>query len=245
MLEALSQAALRMALAIERQAAEAPAEGSAPAAPGEAAMAFSRVSRAMRMSALLQSRLIADLQALAQSPARLAALAEAAQRGDPAYRHKARVEGVVERVAKATCGDDEDRLERLMVEAGERLDDDDIYGEVLTRPVGELVALICRDLGLDPDWTRLAQEAWAKEEIAGGDPRSPFIPLPLDGGEVGSEGDLSAAPQLNSHPHPQPSDAFVYEREDPHRGGRETGIPPPPPSNSSDVPTSSLIFDDC
>jgi pimeloyl-[acyl-carrier protein] methyl ester esterase len=37
-------------------------------------------------------------------------------------------------------------------------------------------------------------------------------PLPLDGGEVGSGGDLAAAPQLNGHPQPQPF---------PHQGGRE------------------------
>jgi hypothetical protein len=64
-----------------------------------------------------------------------------------------------------------------MTEVCERLDDDDIYGDVIARPVGELVALICRDLGLEPDWARLAEEAWAREEIERGDARSPFANL--------------------------------------------------------------------
>ncbi len=34
--------------------------------------------------------------------------------------------------------------------------------------------MICADLGLSPDWRRLAHEAWAQKEIAGGAPGSPF-----------------------------------------------------------------------
>jgi len=49
---------------------------------------------------------------------------------------------------------------------------------VLTRPVGELIALICRDLGLSPDWSLLAEEAWAQAEIAGGEAQSPFVSPP-------------------------------------------------------------------
>ena len=66
-----------------------------------------------------------------------------------------------------------------------------VNGDVRQRPVGELVALICRDLDLDPDWTRLAEEAWAKEEIASGVPSSPFLqqspshPPPTAAGEAG------------------------------------------------------------
>jgi hypothetical protein len=41
--------------------------------------------------------------------------------------------------------------------------------------VGELVAMICRDFGLEPDWDALEQEAWAQAEIAGGAAGSPFL----------------------------------------------------------------------
>ena len=47
---------------------------------------------------------------------------------------------------------------------------------VASRPVGELVALICRDFGLDPNWDALAEEAWAQAEMDGGAEGSPFAP---------------------------------------------------------------------
>jgi hypothetical protein len=123
----------------------------------------------VRLTIMLQSKLVGELQASEEGAARkAAALARQEARSDPEYVHKARVEGIVERVAKAECGDDEDEIDRLVAEAAERLDDGDIYGEVLSRPIGELVALICRDLGLEPDWARLAEEAWAQAEIEGG-----------------------------------------------------------------------------
>jgi hypothetical protein len=197
-LEELSIAALRVAQAIERQVTEssglaaavsAKAGSEAPEAPppslDTAALAFSRVARAMHTTALLQSRLIGDLeQGRGRHEARCEAETEAGieaerekQRTDPAWRHKIRVEEIVARVAKPQLGEDEKALDRLMTEVCERLEDDDIYGDVMTRPVGELVALICRDLGLDPDWPTLAQEAWAREEIESGAENSPFQTL--------------------------------------------------------------------
>lgn len=192
MVEALTESALRMAQAIERRATEAHAAGADgradgpadPAAASEAAMAFARVARAVRMASLLQSKLVKDVQALAEPPARTEAEIEAAraeaikaaEQADPAYGHKMRVEKVVARLARASCGGSELKLDRMMNEAVERLEDEDLYGDVRGRPVGELVALICRDLGIQPNWDYLANEAWAKAEIAAGDPRSPFFP---------------------------------------------------------------------
>jgi hypothetical protein len=178
-LDQLAAAGTRLALAIEQAAAEA----GEPAARAEAAKAFSRVTRSVRLTGLLQDRLIQDIGRLRSgaemtaTQAREAALAQAEEAkalADPAYAHKARVEAIVARVARAET-DDEDRLERLACEAGERLDDDDIYGDVSARPVGELVSLICRDLDVKPDWKRLGEERWAIEEAETGDPRSPFF----------------------------------------------------------------------
>ncbi len=154
-LDMLSEVGLELARDIQGRGAE------------DAAMAFSRVARAMRMTAMLQSRLIKDLSTAADEAD------EIAERLAPAYRHKARVEKIVERIAIDAC-DDETEVDGLIVEAGERLDDEDLYGDVLQRPVGELVALICQDLGLDPDWEALSQEAWAQEEMASGVAGSPF-----------------------------------------------------------------------
>ncbi len=157
-----------------------------------------------KLTALLQTRLLKDMDEARARAAfdriREAAMppvadddAEEARRTDPLYVHKARVEAIVERIAKGKAKNDEEKVDRLIREAGERLDDEDIYGDVLERPVGELVALICRDLGLDPDWTRLAEEAWAQEEIRIGAERSPFLraapkqelSFPLEGGRDG------------------------------------------------------------
>ena len=144
--------------------------------------AHARMARAVRLTVMLQAKLGKDLQwadsmadIQARSAATAAAAATDARRRDPTYVHKARVENIVERVAREACGEDEEKLDRLMTEACERLDDEDLYGKVLTRPIGELVALICRDLNLGPDWTRLAEEAWAREEIESGAAGSPFL----------------------------------------------------------------------
>jgi hypothetical protein len=193
-LERLSEAALELAMAIKDQAVDG---GTA----AEAALPFSRVARSARMIALLQSRLLKDMdEARARnrldpdSEEGMIAAAQESLRLDP-ERHlrKLRVERIFDRVAKAHT-DDEERIGRLLIEAGERLDDDDIYGDILQRPVGELVALLCRDLGLDPDWTRLAEEAWAQEEIASGAwalPRPP--PLAGEGDREAVEGAQCAA----------------------------------------------------
>lgn len=190
-LERMAEAALELAVAIKDQAIH---DGTA----AEAAMPFSRVARSARMIALLQSRLLKDMDEArrrdALDPDSDEALVEAARKAaltDPAYRHKFRVERVFDRVAKAACAEDEDRIDRLVIEAGERLDDDDLYGDILQKPVGELVALLCRDLGLDPDWTRLAQEAWAQAEIGRGAEGSPFTRAPPFSAENGGEDPLA------------------------------------------------------
>jgi len=41
-------------------------------------------------------------------------------------------------------------------------------------PVSEIIAHICRDLRLEPDWPQLAEEAWAQDEIASGAPERPW-----------------------------------------------------------------------
>jgi hypothetical protein len=65
--------------------------------------------------------------------------------------------------------DDEETLEILMTEACERLDDEDLYGDLLQHPISEIVARLCQDLGLDPDWAELAKELWAVREIESGE----------------------------------------------------------------------------
>jgi hypothetical protein len=177
-----------MARQIERRTVEPAPEGEPAPPPETLAMAFSRVARAVRMTSLLQARLLKEMDEGARRAAfdnRWAApppepepdaIDDAeidAAMSEPAFVHKVRVERIVGRVAKA-AHDDAETVDRLLAETTERLDDEDLYGDVLTRPVGELVSLICRDLGLDPDWERLSQEAWAQAEMAEAPAGSPF-----------------------------------------------------------------------
>ena len=172
----LAEAGLNLALAIERQATT---EGAAPVVAGDVALAYARVSRAVRLSVALQAKVIKDLQALDQAAAsRLYGQTVNAERERQrlAEQRQDRVQRIVERVIAAEVADAAE-VDRLAEAASERLEHDDIYGDLAKRPVGEIIALICRDLDLSPDWTRLAAEAWAQEEIESGAAGSPFAAL--------------------------------------------------------------------
>ncbi len=212
LLDRLAEVGLEIALTLERQAkAAAPEERAGdPSVDLQAvALAYSRVARAVRLTILLRSKL-ADAGDMPEVDP-----VDDAQ--EAAEGRKLRIERVVRRIVQAET-DDEEKIERLLDEATDRLDEDDCYGDVMMRPVSEIVADICRDLGLDPDWSRLAQEAWAREEVRSGEAGWPLASaLPRDGEAVGSGGDGPASMRPQGHPHPRPF---------PPRGGRE----PPPPS---------------
>jgi hypothetical protein len=196
----LAEAGLNVALAIERQATAAAADAPGAAGPspppepgpliqgpviqgpivqGDIALAYARAARAVRLTVALQAKLVGDLQALDEAAARSRrgeqAEAERARQALETAR-KERVERIVERVIRAEL-DDEEAADRLAEAAWERLDHDDIYGDLTAEPVGEIIARVCRDLGLSPDWGRLAEEAWARDEIRGGAAGSPFLAL--------------------------------------------------------------------
>jgi hypothetical protein len=173
MLDRLAEAGLEIALAIERRVKAA--EPSHPLAElNAAAMAYARAARGVRLAILLQDQLTQE----AGDPDEVARQAEAAEaQAQAAHKtaHIGRAVRIIERVATDHCGKRADKAAAYAYAARERLDDDDIYGLVATRPVGELVALICRDLGLQPDWDALAEEAWAQAEIASEAEGSPFL----------------------------------------------------------------------
>jgi hypothetical protein len=184
MLGRLAEAGLNLALAIEQQAtaaqAEAPEASDAAAERlGALALAYGRVSRAVRLSVALQGRVLKELQALDEVAARTrkGELVEAARTAAAqAAERKGRVERIVGRVI-AEAFDDQAEADRAAEEAWDRLEHDDIYGDISRKPVSELIARICQDLGLSPDWPRLAQEAWAEEEISSGAAGAPLARL--------------------------------------------------------------------
>ena len=140
----------------------------------------------MRLTVALQSKLVDGLAAL---EAGLLTADPAAPRPDPDYILKARVERIVERAAEAEHDDDACAVDALVTEAGDRLDDIDLYGDLLDRPVSEILARICADIGLSLDWSRLAREAWARTEVRDGQASTALIqalgdpPPPLDEAE--------------------------------------------------------------
>ena len=66
------------------------------------------------------------------------------------------------------------RLRDACTEARERLADEDLYGDLSTAPLSEIVERICRDVGLSPNWARLAEEHWAQAELSAGEAVPPL-----------------------------------------------------------------------
>lgn len=167
----LAEIGLTLAQGIERQAAE----GEIPAT--SAAIAYGRVARAVRLTIALQSKLVAEAQAAASAPDR------------DRDERRTRIRRIVGRVVDSETLD---RAESVYQkgEAAERLEHDDIYGDLLSRPTSEIVAEVCRDLGLKPHWSRLATEAWARDEIAAGAAGAPLTGAPLTGDLNDDDDDL-------------------------------------------------------
>jgi hypothetical protein len=168
----LAEIGLAIATALEQQVT---AEG----AKGETALAYARVSRAVRLTVALQSSVLQDLQALDRAAgSRLYEQGCKAERDQQrrARAHRERVERVLDRVIEGEAKSEAEG-ERLAAAVYERLEHDDIYGDLATRSVSEIIDLVCRDLGLAPDWVSLAQEAWAKDEIESRTAAAPLAAL--------------------------------------------------------------------
>jgi hypothetical protein len=189
MLGRLAQAGLNMALALEAQALATHPDAAAdqgpqpygvpmpapvsldfpPPEPCELALAFTRVSRAVRMTVALQARL---LKGDAGGPNALAATAPAPPPPETRAQRASRAGAILRRLVAGSEGDAFEAME-LMERARERLFDADITGDLLDRPVQDLIAEICRDLGLSPDGAEMQGEAWMQ---GGPTPRSPARP---------------------------------------------------------------------
>ena len=178
LLATLAEAGVEIAVALKDQAK---GETDVCVAGGDIGNAYSRVSRAVRLTLALQSKLIADLQDRrdARADRAVETADDRADLGaDLEYLRKARVERIVERVVEAEHRDGE-TADRLIIEAGERLDDFDRYDDLLSRPFSEILEVICGDLGVPLDWNALAQEGWARREINSGAPGAPLKALGL------------------------------------------------------------------
>jgi hypothetical protein len=183
----------------------AQAKGTGPqVVEGDVALAYDRVARAVRMAVMLESRLAADLRPSAEQAS---GAGPGAGPAEPAKARKDRVARIVRRVAEGQGGLDGFQIGWAAREARERLEHDDIYGQVMSQPVSDLVADICRDLGLTPDW---AQDEIGSGEV--GEALQDLLALSPEAGDEGrgaASGDAPTMPTLDGRLHALATDPEV------------------------------------
>ena len=185
----------------ETEAAEAgEPEDAPPAGRGLAidpALSFTRISRAVRLTIALEARMRREIEAGVFGPANDDAPGgdapdDGAVWDDPiagsldlhAIRRNLRrhhyadrdpeIRRAVEETIESTS-DDPDEVERLRGELKERLEDEeDVFEARFTWPIGEAIALICQDLGIEPDWDRWETPGWAVQEAKDSPKGSPY-----------------------------------------------------------------------
>ena len=156
--------------------AEAVADAGGEPAPSrfgraEPGLVFSRIARAVRQTLALEARFAQEVeQARAEHERRRANVEHLI------FQH--RQEDIREFVAKAIEAEAEQRdtpesdVERLLDDLDERLEDGR-YDDALAdpdAPIAELVARICDDLGVTPDWRIWDDQDWAIEHLKANTP---------------------------------------------------------------------------
>jgi hypothetical protein len=133
---------------------------------------FARLSRAIRLTLILEAKTEAELRDLRAGVVRV----REEERIRTAERHEAaatkeaqeRAVKVRELVAEAAEFEIADAYEFAgrYVALHERLDEDPAYEDLSGRPLRETVERLCKDLMLTPDWSRWDGEGWIKQEGA-------------------------------------------------------------------------------
>ena len=205
-LDRLAEAGLNIALACERQATGRGDEGAAPVASDNVVMAYARVARSVRLTSALQSRLIESLRALDQARAEAEAQA-VEQRFHQAEARKARVERIVLRQVKAEHeGEAAEAVEQAVDEVlfdVEQWLDHGLYGDVLARPLIDIVAEVCRDVRLKVDPADLARQMWARDP-ENGVPARPGLRARM-AAQLGQEPPLGRSRWGFEEPEPEPA----------------------------------------
>jgi hypothetical protein len=181
MLGELAEAGLEVVHAIRDQAVAAKAEDAASHPRVDFGLAYARAAKAVRMTLALQRRYILDLRFEFRH-------GEPAPAWDaPAPKARAtEVDRVRHGLATGGLGEAE-AVERLDFEldAWERLEDLD--DDIPDGPFNEIVAKLCKDLGLAPDWLERTEEALARVQMESSAVERPLAefggPFPLDGRE--------------------------------------------------------------
>jgi hypothetical protein len=209
-------------------------------------LALDRAARAVRMSYALEQTVIdllrgvdrieADKTDKALRAAEAEAEARLAQAEAPVRARKLKIANAVTGIINDAYEDDLGH-KRLICEA-ERLRDHEVFDNVLGRPASEVIADICRLLGLEPNWEGLAFEAWAQEELESGKVGAALrSPPPWMGPRPGVRGRLLKPEETFAEPPPVTEDlplpAETEDAEAPPAPEAEIADPdawiPPPP----------------
>jgi len=162
-------------------------------------VAAERMARMVRLSLALAARLdsdepvrrarmrsdaAAERDAEAEARKRAREAERAAERFDASLR-EATVLEVVEAALKASGldgGEVCERVEEIEDRMAEALSEREWEYDYLRRPIGAVIAQLCEDYGLEPDWSLWADEDWAIEEAATNAEGSPYARGGFGGG---------------------------------------------------------------
>ena len=228
-LERLADIGMEIAEAAGRRARALAEDGGADVQAADPALAYSRAARAVRLTLALQSNLAEGLKALDR--------ARDLERIGRAGHRRHRIHRLIEQAARAE-GCDAYEARGLASDAWERLTDTD-DDDILDRPFEEVVALICRELGLPGDWgvDGAAEEA-PSVGIADSSPAlqgsSTLASPPLQGGGGGGR-----RPTEGANSTTEDADDPAAPRA-PGRSARRSSGATPPPSTGAGSPPSAF-----
>ncbi len=162
--------------------------------PAEIILGFNRIGRCVRLTHALHSEVVEELRRIDRIEAG-AAVEARSRRSAASQAREHTVRSVLTRIIHAEAlgpeddaaktgeartgkaeGDEADSdvsgeretCERLIGEAREYLKDRERFGDLIGRPLSDIIGHICRDLGITPDWLSLSEESWAQEERRSG-----------------------------------------------------------------------------
>jgi hypothetical protein len=111
-------------------------------------------------------------------------------------------------------GDPDFDPDAFRAHCSQRMEEDDIEGDLMSVPVSSLVGRIAGELDLPPDWRLWEDEDWAKEEIRTKPPGSPycFFPFTLEQEEAFDRVYVEETGGLDSCVPPNPRGFFARRR---------------------------------
>ena len=184
MLEEIGEIGMRLMRKLE----DTPTAADAPRP--DLAVAFAKLSRAVRLTLDLEVRTEEDLRAalagevtareqrretrerVAAEAEELGGKADEEARGDAVSRVEDQVELAIAREAET-----EKEYFDLSAAMHERFQCDEAYEDVRDQPFREVVERLCKDIGLSPDWSDWTADGWPEPSRRGPQARPPWSPF--------------------------------------------------------------------